>query len=118
MPLKDRFRRAVGRSDRSSSNSSISTANPTTQSSAAPSVTNLTQTPTATVTPNAPAITLTKTSSRLSKTLTWGSKTDKAAKLEAKQRKRIEKWEKEDEEAWVEPKTRYPGRKSKQHQDL
>jgi hypothetical protein len=118
MPLKDRFRRAVGRSNRSSSNSSVSTSNPTAQSSAAPSLTNLTQTATATVPANAPAITLTKTSSRLSKTLTWGSKTDKAAKGEAKRRKRIEKWEKEDGEAWVEPKTKYPGRKSKQHQDL
>jgi hypothetical protein len=64
-----------------------------------------------------PSITLTKTSTRLSKTLTWNSKSSKA-KQEEKAKKRLEDWEKRDEEEWKAPGTKYPGRKSKAHQDL
>jgi len=105
MPLKDRFRRAIGGSNaRSSSNSSVSDAVPTPTDQAS--------TPT-------PSITLTKTSSRLSKTLTWGTnKKSREEREEGKARKRLEDWEKNDQQEWKEPSSRRPGRKSKAHQDL
>jgi len=111
MALKDRFRRAIGRNDRSSSNSSSSTANPV---PTPPITAEGSSTPTPS---NPPAITLTKTSSRLSKSLTWTSRKNKPSK-EEKDKKRLEEWEKKDEEEWKEPKTKYPERKSKAHQDM
>jgi len=117
MPLKDRFRRAVGRSDRSSStsSSSINTANatPTTTTPGA-----LTPVPTSSGAPP-PQLTLTKTSSKLglSKTLTWGSSRKKEKSRESRE-KRLEDWEKHDEKEWVQPKSTRPGKKSKAHQDL
>jgi len=105
MPLKDRFRKALSRpNDRSSSNSSISDAVPTPTEQAS--------TPT-------PSISLTKTSSRLSKTLTWGTnKKSREEREEDKARKRLEDWEKKDEQEWKEPSSRRPGKKSKAHQDM
>jgi len=116
MALKDRFRRAVGRSDRSSSTSSSSThtanATPTATTPGA-----LTPVPTSSGVPP-PQLTLTKTSSKLglSKTLTWGGR--KKEKSRESREKRLEEWEKSDEKEWVQPKSTPPGKKSKPHQDL
>ena len=113
MALKDRFRRAVGRSDRSSSTSSSMNANatPTATSPGA-----LTPVPTSSV--PLPQLTLTKTSSKLglSKTLTWGSR--RKEKDRDSREKKLEEWEKSDEREWVQPKSTRPGKKSKAHQDL
>jgi len=108
MPMKERFRRAIGRpSDHSSSNSSYSDAVPT-----PPGPADGASTPT-------PSISLSKTPSRLSKTLTWGTnKKSREEREEDKARKRLEDWEKKDEQEWREPSSRRPGRKSKPHQDL
>jgi hypothetical protein len=105
MPLKDRFRKAITLPPRSNASS-------------------LSHTPTAPGTPTpgtptqegTPAITLTKTHSKLglSKTLTWGHRSQRK---EEKERKKLEDWEKNDEAEWDKPRA---GRKekSKQHQDL
>jgi len=105
MPLKDRFRRALTL-PRSNSSSSISDPAPTPPIS----TTNGSTTPT-------PSITLTKTSSRLSKTLTWNT-AGRKEKKEEKARKKLEDWERRDEEEWRSPGVKYPGRKSKAHQDM
>jgi hypothetical protein len=114
MPLKDRFRRAIGKSERSYSTSSSSES-----STPIPSIPQSgTATPISS-NPNAPpTITLTKTntSNRLSKTLTWG----RSAKLspEEKERRKIEEWRKKDEEQWDMPSRRNARHKSKAHQDI
>jgi hypothetical protein len=115
MPLKDRFRRAIKRSDRESSSTSSSESN--TPIPSLPQSGSATPVP---ADPNyPPTITLTKTntSSRLSKTLTWG----RSSRLtpEEKERKRIEEWQKKDAEAWdMPPSRRHTKHKSKAHQDI
>ncbi|EPE35666.1 hypothetical protein GLAREA_11366 [Glarea lozoyensis ATCC 20868] len=105
MPLKDRFRRAIGRtpsaptslnSSRSTSNSQLSTSTSTS--------------------PPTPSITLTKTTSttaRLTKSLTWRTSKPKQDKRE----KALEEWEKYDHREWVTP-SRVTRHKSKHHQDI
>lgn len=63
-------------------------------------------------------IALTKTTSRLTKTLTWGgSGKDKKDKSEAKKEKALDAWAKKDALEWTSPMDRRPGRKNQQCQD-
>ncbi|RDL39394.1 uncharacterized protein BP5553_03734 [Venustampulla echinocandica] len=110
MALKDRLRRAMGRSEpspieytRSTStiNRSRSTSTPT-------------STPTSTASSSPPITLIKTTSSRLSKRFTFQSK----AKREAKSRQRLEDWERRDAEEWNVPTVKRPGRKSQHHQDI
>jgi hypothetical protein len=96
MALKDRFRRALTRSSTTTRSNSSASSNFTPPSTS----------PTETASP----ITLTKTSTRLSKKLTWRS--DKSGAAEKKRQKREEDWEDWDR------KTPIPDRKKGPHQDI
>lgn len=48
--------------------------------------------------------------------MTWN--TGRKEKKEEKARKKLEDWERRDEEEWRTPGVKYPGRKSKAHQDV
>ncbi|KAG9239737.1 hypothetical protein BJ875DRAFT_436248 [Amylocarpus encephaloides] len=117
MAIKDRFRRAMGRSQ----DSSIKSSRDGSTSNLASARTSPPQTSTPTPAPDSPTLTLTKTltaGSILAKTLTFRSKTP-AEKEAIKARKKLEEWQRKDEQEWKTPTNiRYKKHRSKQHQDV
>lgn len=126
MALKDRFRRAIGRDDKSdrasiSSGSTGKNTNGTTTPTGHETTNPLTMTQTAVDDHHQkPAITITKTHSRLAKSLTWNSSSsggDKKSKQEIQKDKQLQKWAKSDDVEWTSPMDRRPGKKDQQCQN-
>lgn len=126
MPLKDRFRKAMGRDDKSDrgsfssgSTSSKNTSGTTTPTSETFNPLTMTQTALDTTTPK---LTITKTHSLLSKTLTWSSSSsvsgEKKSKQEIAREKKLKQWAKSDHVEWASPTGRRGGKKDLQCQNM
>ncbi|PVH82340.1 hypothetical protein DL98DRAFT_586679 [Cadophora sp. DSE1049] len=107
------------RTKRSSTSSSAASTAPNSGITTPTAIDNLSHSPTHTTTgtsPTFPAITKTPSRLTLTKTLTWGKKSK-----EDKHRRRIESWEREDQNEWDAPTARPHGRRklcSKKEQEV